>query len=61
MYDNIKSCVLYKDKQSNCFSCMTGIPQRENVSPFYFLCFKRFRRLFQKFSWVSTRNCKGNT
>ena len=25
MYDNIKSCVLYNDKQSNFFSCMTDI------------------------------------
>ena len=25
MYDNIKSCVLYNDKQSNFFSCMTDV------------------------------------
>jgi hypothetical protein len=25
MHDNIKSCALYNDKQSNCFSSMTGV------------------------------------
>jgi hypothetical protein len=39
MYDNIKSCVLCNDKQSNFLSCMTGVRQAENLSPFYFLCF----------------------
>ena len=35
---------------------------KEKTCPSFIFCvFKRFRRLFQKFSWVSTRNCKGNT
>jgi hypothetical protein len=38
MYDNIKSCVLYNDKQSNCFSCMTGV-RKEKTFPLLFSVF----------------------
>ena len=35
--------------------------KEKTCPPFIFCVFKRFRRLFKKFSWLSTRNYKGNT
>ena len=35
--------------------------KEKTCPPFIFCVFKRFRRLFKQFSWVSTRNYNGNT
>lgn len=35
MYQGIKSCVKYKECQSDFFPCLTGVRQGENVSLFY--------------------------
>ena len=36
MYDNIKSCIQYNNKQSDFFPCLTGVRQGENLFPFLF-------------------------
>ena len=35
MYQGIKSCVKYKECQSDFFPCLTGVRQGENLSTFY--------------------------
>jgi hypothetical protein len=39
MYQGIKSCVKYKEYQSDFFPCLTGVRQGENLSPFLFSVF----------------------
>jgi hypothetical protein len=36
MYQGIKSRVKNKECQSDCFPCLTGVRQSENISPFLF-------------------------
>ena len=39
MYQNIKSCVRYKNENSDFFPCLSGVRQGENLSPFLFAIF----------------------
>lgn len=39
MYNNIKSCVQYRNEKSDFFPCMVGVRQGENLSPFLFSIF----------------------
>ena len=39
MYQGIKSCVMYKECQSDFFPCLIGVKQGENVFPFLFSVF----------------------
>ena len=42
LYRNIKSCVEFNNKQSEFFTCVTGVRQGGNVSPFLFSIFSNF-------------------
>ena len=46
MYDNIKSCIQYNNKQSDFFPCLTGVRQGENLSPFLFSIFLNDLEIF---------------
>ena len=56
---NLVFCIMISNQ--TVFLVWRVFRKKKTCPPFILCVFKRFRRLFHKFNWVSTRNCKGNT
>ena len=56
---NLVFCIMISNQ--TVFLVWLVFRKMKTCPPFIFCVFKRFRRLFQKFSWVFTRNCEGKT